>query len=88
MQINFLENVVLVSVRKVRNNYVTILHNVPQGRTKALLAECKSKFGCCGNVDVENNKEIIKLQGDQTFNIEKNKETIFKGLEVKQGQAN
>lgn len=85
MDIDFLENTILVSVKKQRNNLVTILQNVPKDKAKNILDSCRTKFGCGGSIAVENSKEVIVLQGDHKFSIEKAKKTIFNGFEIKSG---
>lgn len=87
MEINFLENVILLSVKKHRNNYITVLHNVPAGKMKVMLSACKAKFGCGGSISLDNNKEAIVLQGDQKHSIENVKNTIFNGFEVRHGES-
>lgn len=84
MDINFLENVIVLSVKKHRNNLITVLENVPKNKTKEILDSCKVKFGCGGCIIAENGQDVIQLQGDQKFKIEKSKETIFTGFELKE----
>jgi translation initiation factor 1 (eIF-1/SUI1) len=84
MDINFLENVIVLSVKKHRNNLITVLENVPKNKAKEILDNCKAKFGCGGCIVVENGQDVIQLQGDQKFKIEKSKEMIFAGFELRE----
>lgn len=87
MQVDFLENVILMSVKKHRNNYITVLHNVPKNKMKEILSACKTKFGCGGSVSLDNGKEAIILQGDHKHTIETVKNTIFNGFEIRNGES-
>ena len=86
MEVDFLENVILISVKKHRNNYITVLHNVPRDRMGDILSACKVKFGCGGSISKDNSKEAIVLQGDHKRNVESVKNTIFNGFEIRIGE--
>lgn len=87
MHTNFLENVILVSVRKHKNNQTTVLQNVPKDRIESILKSCKKCFGCGGRIGMELSKDIIILQGDQTMKLKEHKDTIFEGLEIRSGES-
>lgn len=87
METNFLENVILVAVRKHKNNHITVLQNIPKDRIKPMLKSCKECFGCGGSVGTELSKDIIILQGDQTVKLKKHKDTIFEGFEMRSGES-
>ena len=79
----FAETAILVSVKKERNAYTTLVENIPTGRAEKLLSQCKVRFGCGGALVRDARTPSIRLQGDQKFNIEKFKETLFAGMEIK-----
>lgn len=76
-----------MSVKKHRNNFITVLHNVPKDRMSELLTACKVKFGCGGSISRDNSKEAIILQGDHKRNVESCKNTIFNGFEIRNGES-
>lgn len=83
MDLDFSENAISVIVKKNKNSYITLLENVPSDRIDKILSVCRSRFGCGGNIVKETVKPTILLQGDQKFNIEKTRATIFDGLELR-----
>lgn len=87
MDIDFLENVILASVRRHKNNYITVLQNIPKDRLRPMLKSCKECFGCGGSIGTELSKDIIILQGDQTVKMRKYKDTIFEGFEIRSGEG-
>jgi translation initiation factor 1 (eIF-1/SUI1) len=87
METNFLENVILVSVRRHKNNQTTVLQNIPRERIEVMLRSCKKCFGCGGRIGTELSKDIIILQGDQTMKLREHKDTIFEGLEIRSGES-
>ncbi len=79
---NTKSDIINVLVKKQKNSYITVLSNIPQYRINDILNVCRTKFGCGGNILKDAAIPSISLQGNQKFNIEKNKESIFKGLDV------
>ena len=83
MDLDFSENTISVVVKKERNSCITLLENVPSDRIDKILSACRSRFGCGGSIVKESARPAIQLQGDQKFNIEKTRATIFDGLELR-----
>ncbi|KAI5148362.1 translation initiation factor 1 [Enteropsectra breve] len=83
MDLNFSENVVQITIKKFKNSYTTLIQNLPKERLDKILSTCRTKFGCGGSVVKDTTKPSILLQGDHKFNIEKFRNTIFEGLELK-----
>lgn len=83
MDISLTGNVISVLVKKVKNSYETLLENVPSDKLDRLLSQCRSKFGCGGNVVKDATIPTIRLQGDQKFNIDKARDSIFEGMELR-----
>ncbi|KAI4292418.1 translation initiation factor 1 [Pancytospora philotis] len=88
MDVNFNENAVLITVKKVKNSYQTLLENIPADRIEKILSTCKSKFGCGGNIASSTGASVLVLNGDQKFNIERTKASIFQGLEMRMKSNN
>lgn len=83
MDTNFSDNTVVITIKKVKNSYVTQLENIPADRIERLLSTCRSRFGCGGNINRSLGMPVLVLNGDQKFNIERTKATIFGGLELR-----
>lgn len=83
MEMDFSDNAVLVTIKKIKNSVVTQLENIPDDRIEGMLATCRSKFGCGGNINKSLGVPVLVLNGDQKFNIERTKATIFEGLELR-----
>ncbi|KAI5170370.1 translation initiation factor 1 [Pancytospora epiphaga] len=83
MDTDFSDNAVLITIKKVKNSYLTQLENVPTDKIDQLLSACRSKFGCGGNINRSQNAPVLVLNGDQKFNIERTRTTIFEGLELR-----
>lgn len=81
----FSSNSVSVSVKKHKNSYITLVENLPADRIDSILSACRTKFGCGGSVLKKAAQPTIQLQGDQKYNVEKVKDTIFSGLELTLG---